>query len=207
MNLYCYCYNNPISYYDPSGHGVILVTLIVGALIGGAIGAVYGGITAAANGQNILGGILIGMLAGIIMGAGAGVASLYLAPVIIGEAAVVGGVTYSVGAALAIGGGIAFGSGFIGGMTADALTQFVNDGGVNDWESVFVSGLQWGLINTTSAFLGSLGGPVSTLDSGLLSGIFGSVTSAFGMVIDILRNRKNRKQKVVASNELYAYCF
>ena len=28
----------------------------------------------------------------------------------------------------------------IGGMAADALTQVVNDGGVNDWGSVFVSG-------------------------------------------------------------------
>ena len=25
LNLYCYCYNNPISYYDPSGHSAILV--------------------------------------------------------------------------------------------------------------------------------------------------------------------------------------
>ena len=141
------------------------------------------------------------------MGAGAGVASLYLAPVIVGQAAVVGGVTYSAGAALAIGSGIAFGSGFIGGMAADALTQVVNDGGVNDWGSVFVSGFQWGLINPASAFLGSLGGPVSTLDSALLSGIFVSVTSAVGMTIDILRNRKNQKQKVVASNQFYAYGF
>ena len=108
---------------------------------------------------------------------------------------------------MAIGSGIAFGFGFIGGMAADALTQVVNDGGVNDWGSVFVSGFQWGLINPASAFLGSLGGPVSTLDSALLSGIFVSVTSAVGMTIDILRNRKNQKQKVVASNQFYAYGF
>ena len=47
----------------------------------------------------------------------------------------------------------------------------------------------------------------STLNGALLSGIFGSVTSAVGMTIDIIRNRKNQKQKVVTSNQLYAYCF
>ena len=207
LNLYCYCINNPISYYDPSGHSAILAALLVGAIVGGVIGGVYGGLTAAANDQNVLAGVLIGIGAGALMGAGAGVASLYLAPVIVGQAAVVGGVTYSAGAALAIGSGIAFGSGFIGGMAADALTQVVNDGGVNDWGSVLVSGFQWGLINTASAFLCSLGGPVSKLNNVLLSVIFGSVTSAVGMTIDILRNRKNQKQKVVASNQLYAYGF
>ena len=151
MNLYCYCYNNPISYYDPSGHSAILVALLVGAIVGG--------------------------------------------------------VTYSAGAALAIGSGIAFGFGFIGGMAADALTQAVNDGGVNDWGSVFVSGFQWGLINTASAFLGSLGGPVSTLDSAILSGIFGSVTSAVGMTIDILRNRISKKQNVGVNNLHYAFSY
>ena len=100
-----------------------------------------------------------------------------------------------------------FGSGFIGGMAVDALTQVVNDGGVNDWGSVFVSGFQWGLINTASAFLGSLGGPLSPKMGGVLSAVFGSVTSAVGMTIDIIRNRKNQKQKVVTSNKHYAYCF
>ena len=90
--------------------------------IGAILGGIYGVVTAAANDQNILAGVLIGVGAGALMGAGAGVASLYLAPVIVGQAAVVGGVTYSAGAALAIGSGIAFGSGFIGGMAADALT-------------------------------------------------------------------------------------
>ena len=192
---------------DPSGHSAILVAILVGAIVGGVIGGIYGGVTAAANGQNVLAGVLIGIGAGALMEAGTGVASLYLAPVIVGQVAVVGGVTYSAGAALTIGSGIAFGSGFIGGMASDALTQVVNDGGVDDCGSVFVSGIQWGFINTASVLLGSLGGPVSTLDSALLSGIFGSVTSAVGMTIDILRNRKNQKQKVVASNQFMHMVF
>ena len=27
LNLYCYCYNDPINYYDPSGHFVIIATI------------------------------------------------------------------------------------------------------------------------------------------------------------------------------------
>ena len=27
LNLYCYCYNDPINYYDPSVHFVITVTI------------------------------------------------------------------------------------------------------------------------------------------------------------------------------------
>ena len=212
--------NNPIMYADPSGHFVITLSAVlwaaaIGAAIGAVSGAVYGGITAVANGQNVWTGIGIGALTGGFMGAGAGVASLFIAPVLVGEGVMVATATgagfvmgnaLSAGAALAIGTGIAFGTGFVGGMVADASTQVINDGGVNDWGSVFVSGIQWGLINTAGAFLGSMGG-TSTLNGALLSAIFGGVTGAIGMTIDILRNRKNQKQKVSVNNQLYAYCF
>ena len=207
-------------YADPSGHFVItlstvLVAAAIGAAIGAVSGAVYGGITAVANGQNVWAGIGIGALTGGFMGAGAGVASLFIAPVLVGEGVMVATATgagfvmgnaLSAGAALAVGTGIAFGTGFVGGMVADASTQVINDGGVNDWGSVFVSAIQWGLINTAGAFLGSMGG-TSTLNGALLSAIFGGVTGAVGMTIDILRNRKNQKQKVSVNNQLYAYCF
>ena len=65
------------------------------------------------------------------------------------------------------------------------------------------SGVQWGFINTASAFLSSLGGPVSALDSAFLSGIFGSVTSSVGMTIDILRNQQSQKNKYDFSNCAY----
>ncbi len=51
LNLYCYCENNPIYYYDPNGHSVIMAMLI-----GAGIGLVLGlaGQLVADVGQNIL---------------------------------------------------------------------------------------------------------------------------------------------------------
>ena len=207
-------------YADPSGHFVITLSAVlwaaaIGATIGAVSGAIYGGLTAAANDQNVWTGIGIGALTGGLMGVGAGVASLFIAPVLAGEGVLIATATgagfvignaLSAGTALAIGTGIAFGTGFIGGMVADARTQVVNNGGVSDWGSVFVSGFQWGLINTASAFLGSLGG-TSTLNGALLSGVFGGVTGALGMTIDILRNRKKQNQNSGVKNQLYAYGF
>lgn len=42
MNLYAYCGNNPIMYYDPTGYSLLAIFLIlaVGTIAGGAIGAV-----------------------------------------------------------------------------------------------------------------------------------------------------------------------
>ena len=34
LNLYAYCGNDPVNYADPSGHSVILISLIIGAAIG-----------------------------------------------------------------------------------------------------------------------------------------------------------------------------
>ncbi len=38
LNLYCYCYNNPVMYVDPSGHSAILIGLIIGAIVGAGVG-------------------------------------------------------------------------------------------------------------------------------------------------------------------------
>ena len=92
-----------------------------------------------------------------------------------------------------------------GGMAADATTQFVNDGDIRDWNSVVISGIQWGVLNTAGAFLGSLAGPVSILESALLSGIFGSVTSAVGMTMDVLRNRTGQARQATFNQYPYVY--
>ena len=208
LNLYCYCNNDPINYADPSGHlaiAALLITLAIGAGVGAVVGGLYGGLTAVANGQNVWTGIGIGMLSGGIMGLGTAAASLFLAPIIVGQAVVVGSTVFSAGAALAIGTGIALGTGAIGGAGGDILTQLANGGSVNDWQSVIWSGIQWSMINTASAFLGSLAGPVSDLYSALLSAIFGSETSAIGLLIDALRNKKTRKNVVPIDTYAYGY--
>ena len=64
VNLYSYCYNNPVMYSDPSGHSAILFAIGIGALLGG----IYGGFSAAVNGQNILAGIAINAVVGGLTG-------------------------------------------------------------------------------------------------------------------------------------------
>ena len=44
LNLYCYCMNNPINKYDPSGHFAISAALFIGTIV---VGALIGGGTAA----------------------------------------------------------------------------------------------------------------------------------------------------------------
>ena len=52
---------------------------------------------------------------------------------------------------------------------------------------------------------GFVGGMVADASTQVIND--GGVTGAIGMTIDILRNRKNQKQKVSVNNQLYAYCF
>ena len=48
LNLYAYCFNNPISYRDPSGHFAI-TSFLIGLGISTIIGAVAGGVTYVAS--------------------------------------------------------------------------------------------------------------------------------------------------------------
>ena len=73
LNLYCYCYNNPISYSDPSGNlpqwamwvigGVVIAGLAIATIAtGGAAGGVAGFILAGA-----LKGAVVGALSGALV--------------------------------------------------------------------------------------------------------------------------------------------
>ena len=58
LNLYCYCYNDPVNYYDPSGHSAFLIAmsiLAVAGLITTGIGV--------ANNNNLMTGIGLTMVA------------------------------------------------------------------------------------------------------------------------------------------------
>ena len=88
LNLYCYCGNNPIMYYDPTGYSAIVIGLIVGAIVGAIIGfgiAAY--IDYQDDGQifngsvewyDYLGATVLGGVIGAAIGAGIG----YIAPYI-----------------------------------------------------------------------------------------------------------------------------
>ena len=69
MNRYVYCRNNPIKYVDPSGEGVILACIIIGAVVG----AVAGGFAGAAVSKKTTGSVsgtsvAIGVLGGATIG-------------------------------------------------------------------------------------------------------------------------------------------
>ena len=76
MNLYCYCYNDPVNYYDPSGHFAISTLIILGLIdVGAVVGGTVAGVSSYNNGNtgwelvgDVLGGALIGGAIGGIVG-------------------------------------------------------------------------------------------------------------------------------------------
>ena len=78
LNLYAYCYNDPVNFSDPSGNFAISLTML-GLIAGAAIGATVGGIAAyniakdnGSEGWDLFGWTMVGALGGGIVGAAAG---------------------------------------------------------------------------------------------------------------------------------------
>jgi len=72
LNRYCYGFNNPLSYTDPSGHFAFLAVLAFLAPIAGyaAIGGAIGGLAAEFQGGDFLDGFKMGAIQGALTGFG-----------------------------------------------------------------------------------------------------------------------------------------
>ena len=78
LNLYAYCNNDPVNYYDPSGCLAISLTML-GLIIGAVIGATVGGIIAyntaknqGAEGWELFGWTMLGVVGGGVIGGALG---------------------------------------------------------------------------------------------------------------------------------------
>jgi len=153
INLYQFCWNNPVSFVDPEG------TELIGALVGGASGFFLGGIMSSVNGHGFWRGAVTG-------GIGGAVAGLTFNPVLgalaaeatLGTAVVAGAV-----------------SGFVGG-TASGIANEIWDYFDDDCNTVpsfgdvmgsaFGGAIPGGLLGP----LGAVGGPQALIYESLLSG-------------------------------------
>ena len=139
-NLYSYCANNPISYFDTTGN-------FLGTLIGAVVGGAFGAITAAISGKSgdeIWASTVNGMIAGAASGLAADVIALTG-----GSAAVVVGAYAAAGAA----------GSFIGTLAENSI----NGEDITSTEVLVEAGVDalWG--GTFGALGGLMTGPVTSL--------------------------------------------
>lgn len=90
--MFAYCSNNPIMYSDPTGHSVILASIIIGAVIGAVAGGCAGAYiskkqTGKVNGWAVAGGAVGGGIVGGIIGWGVGAAITAIGAAATGTAA------------------------------------------------------------------------------------------------------------------------
>ena len=81
LNLYTYCYNNPVMYYDPSGYSAIIVGLIIGAIVGATVGGALAYSLASQSGKEgweLAGFTILGIFGGALLGAAIGAGLGYI---------------------------------------------------------------------------------------------------------------------------------
>ena len=116
QNLYCYCGNDPVNYFDPTGHSAILIGLIIGAIIGAAAGFGLATYKDYKDDGKVFNGSVewyeyVGLtIAGGVIGGGLGAGAGYIAS--------------SIGASFAAG-GLSFSSSGAAAMLSSCQTTFV----------------------------------------------------------------------------------
>lgn len=82
VNLYAYSLNNPIQYYDPTGH---FWGFVIKVAAGAIVGAIVGGLMASRNGDDVLTAVIIGGISGAASAALGGFASSLVKQKLIGS--------------------------------------------------------------------------------------------------------------------------
>ena len=171
LNLYAYCYNDPVYYADPSGHFVITAAMIwsaikLGVLIGAGIAAVStvskdlengnlfdGDVTLRSYLGNILGGGIAGAGVGLcsILGVGLGMSLSAGTVLMVGGTAISGGVAFTIGVSGA----------FISGGLGYALQAGISDQVNFQWSDMFIEAsinAASGAVTFIGAMCGAIGG-------------------------------------------------
>ncbi len=148
LHLYTYCHNNPISYYDPAGHAITLISGAIGAGVGFLIGA--GG---AMISDAITGNLTKDNWRKYV---GSGV-----------QGAVIGGVAGLTGG-LGLGTVAMSGAGFVSSAVGNTANQVIRNGGFKDFsmKELAVSSLTGGI---SFGAAGAVSGPVKALTDGIAS--------------------------------------
>ena len=121
LNLYAYCNNDPVNYYDPTGHSAILIMVLIGTLFGAAVGFGFdagkqlinnGWDFSAVDWGSAVNSAIVGGALGFSLAMGVG----YLGPVIAGIA---GASTKAALIAFGVSSAVSFGAGALGYATEE----------------------------------------------------------------------------------------
>ena len=206
LNLYCYCYNDPINFVDKNGHmpkwlawtisgaaiavGIIFCAtgfggILGGVLIGAGAGSLINGYVNEANGGSFTAGYIGDAISGALCGVGAGLGGMaFAAATNVSNFACMG---YLGLAAVS-----SFGFGFAGNLAGTVYTSWHNSGFRNvdiDWQETLTMSALAGTLNVLagigsgmSSVAAEAGKAAVALDSklalGILSGTIAATTEA-----------------------------